>query len=120
MEVYLNVAETGIGTYGVNAGAQRYFGHDAVDAEPQPRRRGSPPSCRCPSGAARSRPSGFTRRYGNTISARIGVVAREGLDACVYRGPAAPRDAARAEGARDAESEAAATGRPNGPARRGI
>ena len=29
MEVYLNVAETGIGTYGVNAGAQRYFHHDA-------------------------------------------------------------------------------------------
>nr|MDQ4087881.1 monofunctional biosynthetic peptidoglycan transglycosylase [Pseudomonadota bacterium] len=29
MEVYLNVAETGIGTYGVNAGAQRYFDHDA-------------------------------------------------------------------------------------------
>ena len=25
MEVYLNVAETGIGTYGVDAGAQRYF-----------------------------------------------------------------------------------------------
>ena len=30
MEVYLNVAETGIGTYGVNAGARRYFGHDAA------------------------------------------------------------------------------------------
>ena len=30
MEVYLNVAETGIGTYGVNAGAERYFGHDAT------------------------------------------------------------------------------------------
>ncbi|MGZ8311850.1 MAG: monofunctional biosynthetic peptidoglycan transglycosylase, partial [Allosphingosinicella sp.] len=29
MEVYLNVAETGIGTYGVNAGAYRYFGHYA-------------------------------------------------------------------------------------------
>src|SRR3569833_1625466 len=29
MEVYLNLAETGIGTYGVNAGADRYFGHDA-------------------------------------------------------------------------------------------
>ncbi|WP_204283421.1 transglycosylase domain-containing protein, partial [Klebsiella pneumoniae] len=29
MEVYLNVAETGIGTYGVNAGAMRYFKHDA-------------------------------------------------------------------------------------------
>jgi len=29
MEVYLNVAETGIGTYGANAGAMRYFHHDA-------------------------------------------------------------------------------------------
>ena len=29
MEVYLNLAETGIGTYGVNAGSDRYFGHDA-------------------------------------------------------------------------------------------
>src|SRR5687768_8111867 len=27
MEVYLNIAETGIGTYGVNAGAHRYFNH---------------------------------------------------------------------------------------------
>src|SRR5690348_4090403 len=27
MEVYLNVAETGIGTYGVEAGAQRYYKH---------------------------------------------------------------------------------------------
>ena len=30
MEVYLNLAETGIGTYGVKAGSQRYFGHDAT------------------------------------------------------------------------------------------
>ena len=29
-------------------------------------------------------PSGFTRRYGRTITARIGVVRRDGLDACVY------------------------------------
>ncbi len=29
MEVYLNIAETGIGTYGANAGAMRYFHHDA-------------------------------------------------------------------------------------------
>ena len=29
MEVYLNIAETGIATYGANAGAQRYFRHDA-------------------------------------------------------------------------------------------
>ena len=35
-------------------------------------------------------PKGFTRRYGNTIAARIGIVARDGLDACVYKGVAAP------------------------------
>ena len=29
-------------------------------------------------------PTGFTRRYGNTIAARMGVVRRDGLDACVY------------------------------------
>src|SRR3954447_13418088 len=34
MEVYLNVAETGIGTYGVDAGARRYFGHDATALTP--------------------------------------------------------------------------------------
>ena len=90
MEVYLNVAETGIGTYGVNAGAQRYFNHDAramsrVEAAriaavlPLPKKRGA------------TAPKGFTRRYGNAIAARIGVVARDRLDRCVYEGePAAP------------------------------
>ena len=89
MEVYLNVAETGIGTYGVNAGSQRYFGHDASAMSateaariaailPLPKKRGA------------IAPQGFTRRYGNTIAARIGVVARDGLDACVYKGAAAP------------------------------
>jgi monofunctional biosynthetic peptidoglycan transglycosylase len=88
MEVYLNVAETGIGTYGVNAGAQRYFNHDAsamsrVEAAriaavlPLPKKRGA------------TAPKGFTRRYGNAIVARIGVVARDGLDRCVYKGEAA-------------------------------
>ena len=38
MEVYLNLAETGIGTYGVSAGSQRYFGHDVERDE---RNRGS-------------------------------------------------------------------------------
>ena len=89
MEVYLNLAETGIGTYGVNAGSQRYFGHDAsamspIEAAriaavlPLPKKRGA------------VAPKGFTRRYGGTIAARIGVVARDGLDACVYRGIASP------------------------------
>jgi monofunctional biosynthetic peptidoglycan transglycosylase len=91
MEVYLNLAETGIGTYGVNAGAERYFGHDAsrmsrIEAAriaavlPLPKKRGV------------VAPKGFTRRYGNMISARIGVVARDGLDSCVYASHAAPRE----------------------------
>ena len=89
MEVYLNLAETGIGTYGVSAGSQRYFGHDAsamtateaariAAVLPLPKSRGA------------VAPKGFTRRYGNTISARIGVVGRDGLDACVYEGITAP------------------------------
>tara|TARA_R110001606_G_scaffold154787_3_gene296551 strand:- start:4127 stop:4792 length:666 start_codon:yes stop_codon:yes gene_type:complete len=83
MEVYLNIAETGIGTYGVQAGAQRYFNKDAKDltkieaariaaALPLPKKR------------AVNGVSGFTRRYGNTIAARINVVANEGLDSCIY------------------------------------
>lgn len=83
MEVYLNVAETGIGTYGVEAGAQRYFNHSAARLTqseaariaavlPQPKKRSA------------VNPTGFTRRHGNTIAARIGVVRRDGLDACVY------------------------------------
>ena len=93
MEVYLNVAETGIGTYGVNAGSQRYYDHDASTMTrteaariaailPLPKKRGA------------IAPKGFTRRYGSSIQARIGVVARDGLDACVYAGSTPPRDVA--------------------------
>ena len=89
MEVYLNLAETGIGTYGVNAGSERYFGHDASAMSPTeaariaavlplPKKRGA------------IAPKGFTRRYGNIIDARIPIVARDGLDACVYKGEAVP------------------------------
>jgi monofunctional biosynthetic peptidoglycan transglycosylase len=39
-------------------------------------------------------PKGFTRRYGGTIAARIGAVARDGLDACVYQGIVPPKDKA--------------------------
>jgi monofunctional biosynthetic peptidoglycan transglycosylase len=97
MEVYLNIAETGIGTYGVNAGAMRYFNHDAAAMTrteaariaavlPLPKARGA------------TAPKGFTRRYGNAIAARIGVVARDRLDGCVYSGaaPAAEEPAPRA------------------------
>src|SRR3546814_14089378 len=80
MEVYLNIAETGIGTYGVNAGAERYFDKDASSLSrteaariaavlPLPKEREA------------TSPSGFTRRYGTSIAARIGVVARDNLHA---------------------------------------
>jgi len=89
MEVYLNVAETGIGTYGANAASMRYFGHDASAMSateaariaailPLPKKRGA------------VAPKGFTKRYGNSIAARVGVVGRDGLDACVYSGMTAP------------------------------
>ena len=93
MEVYLNLAETGIGTYGVNAGSQRYFDHDASAMSqteaariaavlPLPKKRGA------------IAPKGFTRRYGNSITSRIGIVGRDGLDACVYEDIVPPKEKA--------------------------
>ncbi|RIV77968.1 monofunctional biosynthetic peptidoglycan transglycosylase [Pelagerythrobacter aerophilus] len=83
MEVYLNVAETGIGTYGAEAGAQRYFNHSAARLS---RTEAARMAAALPLPKRRSvvNPTGFTRRYGNTIAARMGVVRRDGLDACVY------------------------------------
>src|SRR3569833_3356518 len=89
MEVYLNLAETGIGTYGVNAGAERYYGHDAsamtalvvariAAVLPLPKERGA------------IAPKGFTWCYGNLYTARIPIVARDWLDACVYVGTTPP------------------------------
>jgi monofunctional glycosyltransferase len=83
MEVYLNVAETGIGTYGVEAASQRYFKHSAAQlsrveaariaaALPSPKKR------------AVVGAKGFTRRHGNVIAARSGVVRNSALDSCVY------------------------------------
>ncbi|MET0269278.1 MAG: monofunctional biosynthetic peptidoglycan transglycosylase [Sphingomonas sp.] len=82
IEVYLNIAETGIGTYGANAAAMRYFHHDAsrlTAAEaariaailPLPKKRGA------------VAPRGFTRRYGNAIQRRMTIVRGSGLDACL-------------------------------------
>jgi len=83
MEVYLNVAETGIGTYGANAGARRYFGHDAATLSPAEAARIAA-VFPLPKRRAAIDPRGFTRRYGNLIAARIGSVRRDGLDGCVY------------------------------------
>jgi monofunctional biosynthetic peptidoglycan transglycosylase len=89
MEVYLNLAETGIGTYGVNAGSERYFGHDssAMSATEAARIAAVLP---LPKEREAIAPKGFTRRYGNIIAARIPAVARDGLDACVYKGITPP------------------------------
>ena len=83
MEVYLNVAETGIGTYGVEAGAQRYFDHSAARMSTSEAARMAA-ALPLPKEREVVSPGGFTRRYGNTIQARIGVVRRDGLDACIY------------------------------------
>ncbi|MGQ3101389.1 MAG: monofunctional biosynthetic peptidoglycan transglycosylase [Sphingopyxis solisilvae] len=84
MEVYLNVAETGIGTYGVEAGAQRYFKHGANKLTPAEAARIAA-ILPLPKKREAVSPSGFTRRYGNMITARIGQVRRDGLDGCVFR-----------------------------------
>ena len=83
MEVYLNVAETGIGTYGAEAGARRYYHHSAARLSPTEAARIAA-VLPLPKARPAVDPSGFTRRYGNTIAARIGQVRRDGLDACVY------------------------------------
>ncbi len=118
MEVYLNLAETGIGTYGANAGAMRYFGHDAARLSPDeaariaailplPKKRGA------------IAPTGFTRRYGNSIERRIAIVRGGGLDRCLYAkgvrpaegapAPSRTRKAVRKQAAPPAISEEKAT-----------
>ena len=83
MEVYLNVAETGIGTYGAEAGAQRYFRKSAASLTPLEAARMAA-ALPLPQERSVTNPGGWLRRHGNTISARIGVVARDGLDSCIY------------------------------------
>ncbi len=82
MEVYLNIAETGIGTYGVNAGAMRYFGHDASHLTPAEAGRIAA-VLPLPKKRAAIAPRGFTRRHGKAITRRAGVVRHDGLDRCL-------------------------------------
>lgn len=82
MEVYLNVAETGIGTYGANAGSQRYFGHDASELSPTEAARIAA-ILPLPKKRDAVAPKGFTRRHGNRLAANVGVVRRDALDGCL-------------------------------------
>ncbi|AEI37217.1 MAG: monofunctional biosynthetic peptidoglycan transglycosylase [Zymomonas mobilis subsp. pomaceae] len=83
MEVYLNIAETGIGIYGVEAASQHYFHHDArhlstLEAArlaavfPLPKKRTA------------NMPKGFVRRYGNIIQSRMATVEKSGLNRCLF------------------------------------
>ncbi len=83
MEVYLNVAETGVGTYGAEAGARRYYGKSAASLTPTQAARMAA-ALPLPKERSVKNPRGWLARHGNTIAARIGVVGRDGLDACVY------------------------------------
>lgn len=91
MEVYLNIAETGIGTYGVEAGSQRYFNHGVGRMTPTEAARIAA-VLPLPKARGAVAPSGFTRRYGNSILARMAVVRREGLDDCLDLQPDASVD----------------------------
>lgn len=82
MEVYLNIAETGIGTYGANAGAQRYFGHDASRLTPTEAGRIAA-VLPLPKKREAISPGGFTRRHGNRLARWVGVVRRDRLDGCL-------------------------------------
>ncbi len=82
MEVYLNIAETGIGTYGVQAAALRYFHHDATRLSPTEAARIAA-VLPLPKKRAAIDPRGSVRRHGNAISRHVGVVRRAGLDKCL-------------------------------------
>jgi monofunctional biosynthetic peptidoglycan transglycosylase len=67
----------------VEAGAQRYFNHSAARLSRSEAARIAA-ALPLPKQRAVVNPTGFTRRHGNTIQARIGIVRRDGFDACVY------------------------------------
>ncbi len=84
MEVYLNVAETGIGTYGAQAGSLRYYGHgaDRLSNSEAARMAVALPS---PKKREVKNPQGWLRRHGDRMARAVDTMAREGLDACVYQ-----------------------------------
>jgi monofunctional biosynthetic peptidoglycan transglycosylase len=82
MEVYLNIAETGIGTYGAEAGARRYFRHGANRLTPTEAGRIAA-VLPLPKKRDAVSPGGFTRRHGNRLARQVAAVRRDGLDRCL-------------------------------------
>jgi monofunctional biosynthetic peptidoglycan transglycosylase len=107
MEVYLNVAEMGAGTYGAEAAAQRYFG---VSADQLTRAQAARLVAILPNPlkykAVRSGP--YVARRSRRIGAAAGTVRNDGLAACVGR----LRPATRAEKAEPAPVQRPTTRQP--------
>ena len=84
MELYLNVAEWGDGHFGAEAAAQALFDKSAKDLtiDEAARLAAVLPS---PNKWRANNPGPYVRKRTETIKARMRVVARDGLDACVQK-----------------------------------
>jgi monofunctional biosynthetic peptidoglycan transglycosylase len=83
MEVYLNIVEMGPGIYGMAAASDHYFGRrvDRISAAQAARLAAILPQ---PILRSVNKPSKSTRRYARRIEKRVRVVAREGIDYCLW------------------------------------
>jgi monofunctional biosynthetic peptidoglycan transglycosylase len=108
MEVYLNVAEMGAGTYGAEAAAQRYFG---VSADQLTRAQAARLVAILPNPLKYKavNPGRYVARRSRKIGAAAGTVRSDGLSSCV----GVLRPATRAEKAEPAPDQRA---RPRQPA----
>ena len=81
VEVYLNVAETGKGIFGVEAAAQTYFGTSAADLRPAQAALIASvlPD---PKGRNPARPSGFLRKRAAQIAEGAATIRADGRSAC--------------------------------------
>lgn len=84
MEVYLNVAETGVGTYGVEAGSRLHFGHSAagLTAIEAARMAAILP---LPKDRDVVNAHGFVRRHGDHIARDMNYVKLADADACIWK-----------------------------------
>ncbi len=81
VEVYLNVAETGKGIFGVEAAAQAYFGTSAAELRPAQAAliASALPD---PKGRNPARPSGFLRQRAAQIAEGAATIRADGRSAC--------------------------------------
>jgi monofunctional biosynthetic peptidoglycan transglycosylase len=81
LEVYLNVAETGKGIFGVEAAAQHYFGVSAAKLSP-PQAALIAAALPDPTGRNPARPSGFLRARARAILDGAATIRVDGRAAC--------------------------------------